>query len=72
MARPGGLCQPSGRPLRARPDEAAGFAHQSAWLAALAAAELASAADAAACALRAQPRAADPPPHWAARANTWR
>ena len=41
----------------------AGFAHQLAYLAALAAAELASAADAAACALRAPPRAADPPRH---------
>jgi hypothetical protein len=56
----------SGRPLRARPDGAAGFALQSAWLAALAAAELASAADASARALRARPRAADPPRHWAA------
>jgi proteic killer suppression protein len=28
MVRPGGLCTPSGRPLRARPDGAAGFALQ--------------------------------------------
>jgi hypothetical protein len=42
-----------GRPLRARPNGAAGYARLSAWLAALAAAEQASAADASAGALRA-------------------
>ena len=45
------------------PNGAAGYARLSAWLAALAAAEPAGAADASALALRASPRAPDPPRH---------